>query len=80
MRSIFCATAAVVKAMKQWRFAPGLKDGNPVAVRDSVERSFTLKIAPSARLLCRVRMRAALDTSPAVWYFTGSGRAGIAQW
>jgi len=43
MRSIFCATPAVVKAMKQWRFAPGLKDGNPVDVRVSVERSFTLK-------------------------------------
>jgi protein TonB len=32
-----------VKAMKQWRFKPGLKDGKPVAVRVQVEMSFTLK-------------------------------------
>ena len=32
-----------VKAMKQWRFKPGMKDGKPVAVRISVEMHFTLK-------------------------------------
>ena len=32
-----------VKAMKQWEFKPGTKDGKPVAVRVSVEMSFTLK-------------------------------------
>jgi periplasmic protein TonB len=32
-----------VKAMKQWTFAPGEKDGKPVAVRVAVEMTFTLK-------------------------------------
>lgn len=32
-----------VKAMKQWTFTPGTKDGKPVAVRVSVEMRFTLK-------------------------------------
>ena len=32
-----------VKAMKQWTFKPGTKEGQPVAVRVSVEMTFTLK-------------------------------------
>jgi TonB family protein len=32
-----------VKAMKQWRFKPGLKDEKPVAVLVAVEMTFTLK-------------------------------------
>ena len=32
-----------VKAMKQWRFSPGMKDGKPVAVRVQVESAFTLQ-------------------------------------
>jgi hypothetical protein len=28
--------------MKQWQFAPGTKDGQPVAVRVAVEMTFTL--------------------------------------
>jgi len=32
-----------VTAMKQWAFAPGTKDGKPVAVGISVEMTFTLK-------------------------------------
>ena len=32
-----------IKAIKQWRFKPGTKDGKPVAVRVEVEFSFTLK-------------------------------------
>jgi bla regulator protein BlaR1 len=32
-----------VKALKQWRFAPGTKDEKPVAVRIEVEMSFKLK-------------------------------------
>lgn len=31
-----------VKAMKQWEFKPGLKDGKPVAVRIKVEMKFVL--------------------------------------
>ena len=34
---------SAVKAMKQWEFKPGLKDGKPVAVRVSVEMAFTTK-------------------------------------
>ncbi len=34
---------ASVKAMKQWRFEPGTKDGKPVAVLVEVEMTFTLK-------------------------------------
>jgi bla regulator protein BlaR1 len=32
-----------IKAIRQWRFEPGTKDGKPVAVRVEVEFSFTLK-------------------------------------
>ncbi|HEX3703988.1 MAG TPA: energy transducer TonB [Vicinamibacterales bacterium] len=32
-----------VRAMKQWTFTPGTKDGTPVAVRVSVEMTFALK-------------------------------------
>lgn len=32
-----------LKALKQWQFKPGTKDGKPVDVRVSVEMSFTLK-------------------------------------
>jgi periplasmic protein TonB len=32
-----------VKAMKQWKFKPGLKDGKPVAVLVAVEMTFMLK-------------------------------------
>jgi TonB family protein len=32
-----------VKALKQWTFKPGTKDGKPVPVRVSVEMTFTLK-------------------------------------
>jgi protein TonB len=31
------------KAIKQWRFKPGTKDGKPVNVRVEVELTFTLK-------------------------------------
>jgi periplasmic protein TonB len=34
---------AAVKAMKQWEFKPGTKDGKPVAVRVAVDMAFTLK-------------------------------------
>jgi periplasmic protein TonB len=32
-----------VKALKQWQFRPGTKDGKPVAVRIAVQMRFTLK-------------------------------------
>jgi protein TonB len=32
-----------VKAMKQWQFKPGTKDGKPVAGRVDVKRRFTLR-------------------------------------
>jgi protein TonB len=32
-----------VKAAEQWEFEPGTKDGKPVAVRISIELTFTLK-------------------------------------
>jgi TonB family protein len=34
---------AAVKAMKQWEFAPGTREGKPVAVRVDVEMKFYLK-------------------------------------
>jgi len=32
-----------VEAVKQWLFKPGTKDGKPVAVRVTIEMTFTLK-------------------------------------
>ena len=32
-----------IKAVKQWQFKPGTKDGHPVAVQVSIEMSFTLR-------------------------------------
>jgi protein TonB len=34
---------SAVKAMKQWEFKPGRKDGKPVAVRVAIDMMFTLK-------------------------------------
>jgi TonB family protein len=36
-----------IKAVKQWRFEPGTKDGKPVAVRVALEMTFTLRDKPS---------------------------------
>ena len=36
-----------IKAVKQWRFKPGLKDGKAVRVRIALEMSFTLRDKPS---------------------------------
>jgi|SRR6476469_7114257 len=41
--SVYGLDANAVKAMKQWEFSPGLKDGKPVAVAISVEMTFALK-------------------------------------
>lgn len=35
--------AQAVKALKQWQFKPGTKDGKPVPVRVDIEMTFTLK-------------------------------------
>lgn len=32
-----------VKAAKQWKFKPGMRDGKPVAVEVTIEMTFTLK-------------------------------------
>ena len=41
--TIYGLDANAVKAMKQWEFKPGMKDGKPVAVRIFVEMTFTLR-------------------------------------
>ena len=41
--SVYGLDEAAVKAMKQWEFKPGTKDGKPVAVRISIDMVFTLK-------------------------------------
>jgi protein TonB len=41
--SVYGLDANAVKAMKQWQFAPGTKDGRAVAVAISVEMTFALK-------------------------------------
>jgi protein TonB len=35
--------AECVRALEQWRFEPGTKDGQPVAVRITVDMTFTVK-------------------------------------
>ena len=37
-----------IKAVKQWRFKPGRKDGKPVPVRVTLEVTFTLRDTPAA--------------------------------
>jgi TonB family protein len=39
--AVYGLDAAAVKAMKQWEFKPGTKDGKPVAVRVEVKMTFT---------------------------------------
>jgi len=41
--SVYGLDEAAVKAMKQWEFKPGTKDGKPVAVRVEIDMAFTLK-------------------------------------
>ena len=41
--TVYGLDANAVKAMKQWEFKPGMKDGKPVAVRVQVIINFTLK-------------------------------------
>jgi protein TonB len=37
---------SAIEAARQWRFEPGQKDGKPVAVRVSIELTFTLRDKP----------------------------------
>jgi protein TonB len=41
--TVYGLDANAVKAMKQWEFKPGTKDGKPVAVRVHVEMTFSLR-------------------------------------
>lgn len=41
--SVYGLDDNAVKAMKEWAFKPGTKDGKPVAVRVDVKMKFTLK-------------------------------------
>ena len=41
--AVYGLDAEAVKAMKQWEFKPGMKDGKAVAVRVDVKMRFTLK-------------------------------------
>jgi protein TonB len=41
--SVYGLDEQAIKAMKQWEFEPGKKDGKPVPVRVDVEMTFTLK-------------------------------------
>src|SRR4051794_5586139 len=41
--SVYGLDESAVKAMKEWAFKPGTKDGRPVGVRVDVKMKFTLK-------------------------------------
>jgi protein TonB len=41
--AIYGLDESAVKAMKQWEFKPGTKDGKPVNVRVEVKMAFTLR-------------------------------------
>ena len=41
--TVYGLDANAVKAMKQWQFKPGMKDGKPVAVRVAVDIAYSLR-------------------------------------
>ena len=41
--TVYGLDAEAVRAAKQWLFTPGMKDGRPVAVRVTIEMTFTLR-------------------------------------
>jgi len=41
--TVYGLDANAVKAMKQWQFKPGMKDGKPVAVRVAVDMTYSLR-------------------------------------
>ena len=41
--STFGLDQEAVKAARQWRFVPGMRQGEPVAVRITIELTFTLR-------------------------------------
>ena len=41
--TVYGLDANAVKAMKQWQFKPGMKDGKPVAVRVAIEIAYSLR-------------------------------------
>lgn len=41
--TVYGLDANAVKAMKQWQFKPGTKDGKPVAVRVAVDIAYSLR-------------------------------------
>jgi TonB family protein len=41
--TVYGLDAEAVKAVKQWLFTPGTKNGKPVPVKVDIEMTFTLK-------------------------------------
>jgi TonB family protein len=40
---VFGLDQEAIKAARQWRFVPGLKDGQPVPIMVTIELTFTLR-------------------------------------
>jgi TonB family protein len=40
---VFGLDEEAIKAARQWRFSPGMRDGQPVAVAVVIEMTFTLR-------------------------------------
>jgi TonB family protein len=62
--------ASAVKAMAQWRFQPGTKDGKPARVQITVEMTFSMSPTSGPPQNVAIMRRASADGATTIWDVT----------